>query len=366
MGEAQWGGVLSELNQPTFQLAGQKIAVSFRPATDEDETKLESQIPDTIETEADLPSVISIDGIQMIGEITLDGEVVAETEALQLGDTLLSRFGYSIPEHGWRYKQNSWVVGEYHALGIDLHGLSSQQLEDLQTQLSQVQTNIETESFTDLNKHDLVGNMLQATVMSYFAMTAANERLSALPANIIHHRMPSFGTFSTKLNVATLFGTPRSISAAGLAMDIDQIQNSAESQNNCYQDWLNFQKNWSVMSSAFEHLVPEQMFSTADSPVEGVSTVKALNIAMTQGQKIYTLTQDTADELNNITIDTLARAEIETALGLGYEVTVHESPIELNGWIGSGYSIIDSEMGIGAWKISGGESGVFSKIKLKT
>jgi hypothetical protein len=69
-----------------------------------------------------------------------------------------------------------------------------------------------------------------------------------------------------------------------------------------------------------------------------------------------------ASKLNSITIDDGARAEIQQALSQNLEVTVHENPISVNGWSGSGYAIIDSGMGVGAYKISGGASGGFALI----
>ncbi|MDX8378005.1 MAG: hypothetical protein R8L53_08285 [Mariprofundales bacterium] len=38
-----------------------------------------------------------------------------------------------------------------------------------------------------------------------------------------------------------------------------------------------------MLSSALEHTVPEQMFSTATQKAEAVSTVKLLNLAAQQG-----------------------------------------------------------------------------------
>ena len=78
---------------------------------------------------------------------------------------------------------------------------------------------------------------------------------------------------------------------------------------------------------------------------------------MALGQRIYTLTSNNANELANITIDDGARTEIQQALNLGLEVTVHQSPITVNGWQGSGYAILDAEYGVGAYQISGGVSG---------
>ena len=37
--------------------------------------------------------------------------------------------------------------------------------------------------------------------------------------------------------------------------------------------------------SAMEHLVPEQMFSTPEAPAQGISAVKAIELACAAGQK---------------------------------------------------------------------------------
>jgi len=65
----------------------------------------------------------------------------------------------------------------------------------------------------------------------------------------------------------------------------------------------------------------------------------------------------TASQLNHITIDDGSRNEIQNALANGLEVTVHQSPISVNGRTGSGYAILDADCGVGAYKISGGASG---------
>ena len=58
-----------------------------------------------------------------------------------------------------------------------------------------------------------------------------------------------------------------------------------------------------------------------------------------------------ASQLNNITIDDGARSEIQQALVQGLEVTVHQSPINVNGWQGSGYSVLDPSL-IGTLSLS--------------
>jgi len=111
-------------------------------------------------------------------------------------------------------------------------------------------------------------------------------------------------------------------------------------------------------SSALEHSVPEQMFSTLENPAEGVSAVKALKIANDQGIPIYTINQNNIDTiLPQLQIDTDAKTDIRNAVNAGKEVTVSKTNITYNGWTGVGYIIIDPDTGAGAYMISGGMNG---------
>jgi len=213
------------------------------------------------------------------------------------------------------------------------------------------------EDFAGLTKHDLVGSILQAGIQGYLAETYAMDKIAAAASDIVYNRSPSYGTFSTEMNVSYLFGMPRNVLFSGVVMDVDQVSSNTESVDNCYEDWVAFNRSSGMRSSAYEHLIPERLFSTEENPAEGVSTAKALALAMAQGQRVYTLTQDNSHNLSQITIDSEARSEIQNAIQRGYEVTVHQAPLNVNGWEGSGYAIIDPENGVGAYKISGGASG---------
>ncbi|TDQ45043.1 hypothetical protein EV696_1211 [Permianibacter aggregans] len=112
------------------------------------------------------------------------------------------------------------------------------------------------------------------------------------------------------------------------------------------------------MLSAFEHLVPEQLFSTNEQQAEGVSAVKAIAIANGQGQRIYTINQSNLETaLSHITLDIDTENDIRAAVESGKQVTTHQNPITYHGWTGAGYIITDTESGAGAYKISGGADG---------
>jgi len=354
----QWGSQHFELNELTPNLVGKDIALSFRPATPADEATLESYLPDTITSVEDLPNTLPAGSINMIGELTVDGQVIYSTPEVTLGESLKTRIGYSAPYYSLRHAENTITAGQYQAIGIDMQGVSPQQLEALQAKLEETQAKLEANNTQSLTKHDVVGNILQAGIQGYMAMTYATDRIAAQAANVVYYRQPGFGTFSTEMSVSyLLLGVPKDVRFTGVVMDVDQLQNNVEEKQNCYEGWLAFNRASGMRSSAYEHQIPEQLFSTETEQAEGVSTAKALAIAMAQGQRIYTLTSANASQLNNITIDDGSRSAIQQALVQGLEVTVHQSPITVNGWTGSGYSIIDPEYGVGVYHISGGMSG---------
>jgi hypothetical protein len=124
-----------------------------------------------------------------------------------------------------------------------------------------------------------------------------------------------------------------------------------------------------------EHAVPEEFwvdkskckYTDADGKVqnptlqacaEGISAVKAIAIAQSQGQKIYTINKENRDTaLPKLTIGGAVGDEIRNAINAGKEVTFHESAISAHGWSGDGYIILDPETGVGAHLIDGGGNG---------
>ena len=138
--------------------------------------------------------------------------------------------------------------------------------------------------------------------------------------------------------------------------------------------WIAYNKMRGQYSSALEHAIPEQFWvdrnkcsylddkgniknPTLPQCQEAISAVKAIAIAQSQGQKIYSINKDNAaTALPKIS----ASAEIRNAIQAGKEVTFHEKAISAHGWSGQGYIIVDPETGAGAYLIEGkGNGGAF-------
>ncbi len=139
-----------------------------------------------------------------------------------------------------------------------------------------------------------------------------------------------------------------------------RLGNYVTTHTNDPQARIQLNQQLGMLSSALEHAIPEQMFTSPTNPGEAISAVKAIAKAQQQGQRIYHITQQNMNTaLPNIHLDTNTMEEIRNALAIGKEVTTHTDPLSVPGYTGAGYIIIDPDTGIGAYKIGGGMNGAF-------
>jgi hypothetical protein len=351
-------------------LAGQFLALSFRPATADDEAAINSYLPqphadgspiDPGELPQSLPGYL----IHLVPELTLNGHIIASTShGVALGSEVITRSGFDSPNSSLSgiTSDNAITAGEYHAIGVNAQGISAGQLSQLKTGLEATRAQLDTGasggSGTSLTKHDLTGAILQTGALSYFAQNDVQDLMAARAAGTVTYRQPSFGTFSSTLDTQFSWGVPRSVSSAGVTMDIDRLSGMLIDKNGDDRRKIAFQLSAGQRMSANEHLIPEQLFSTESQPAEGVSAVKALQLASAQGQRIYTITRaNAAHVLPELTLNAAAKAEIADAVNAGRQVTTSQHNIAHEGWVGAGYIIVDPQTGAGAYKISGGENG---------
>jgi hypothetical protein len=354
------------LNEPTVKLAGKKLALSFRPATDNDQEIIESYLPAADPATGDidpdgLPDTLPGYLINLVAELTIDGEVVQSAPAQTMGTELHETLGLYSPSHNWFTSNNSPIAGEYRAIGLDLQGVSSKQAEMLQKNLEQTKAIIESRNdseLTALTRHDVTGNLIYGAMIGYFAVSDEQEALLASHSNMVTYRLPSYGIFSTTLQPQYWFGLPRSTAFSGLTMDVDAVTFHGVAKNNDKQTRINFTRSAGGQWSANEHLVPEQMFSLPEAPAYGISAIKALALASAEGQKIWTIDKDNLTlALTEIDLGPEVESEIRNSVLAGNVATVHDTPLDYMGWVGSGYLLIDPETGAGAYKIAGGMNG---------
>jgi len=181
--------------------------------------------------------------------------------------------------------------------------------------------------------------------------------------NAQHYLAAGYGTFGYEPNVDYFFGVPRAIITGGAVMNIPILNITATDSppDTAAEDKKNYILQIGILSSALEHAVPEQLFTTDPSnPADAISAVKALSKANAQGQRIYHITQaNQGTALPNIHHDPDTMVEIQNALNVGKEVITHTDAASVPGWSGAGYIILDPVTGDGAYKIGGGQNGAW-------
>lgn len=341
------------------ELAGKKITLSYSPATAQDEAVINSYLPkphadgSPIQP-SELPSQLPAYLINVKPELRIDGQVVATGATIGLGGTNIFTMTFSDPAHGTEQITNLIDAGVYQAIGLNLGRISREQLTAIKAKLEATKAKLEAQNFTGLSKDDLVGDLLHTTALAYHAEFDTTNLIAARTMGVNAITLPSETIFATKLKVLTLFGIPRFASASGLAMDADHLVNVVIARDGNDETEKQFMLSSGMTSSALEHSVPEQLFSTPEHPTEGVSAVKALQLANARGIPIFTVTSaNIATVLPQIQLDAQVKQDIQNAVNTGKVVTVSKTNVNFNSWVGCGYVIVDPATGAGAYMISG-------------
>jgi len=245
-----------------------------------------------------------------------------------MGTEILQNAAYLNPSTGqWESGDfNRPIVGEHIATTLDLQGIGAQQLvrvnarlESTRAKLEQFQQNpLDPTPIRSLTKEEYSGELLYATVLTYFASIDSLGQLLAQTVGAVTVRMPSFGNFGTGARPLYFFGTPRSVSFPSVQMDVDRIFGADVAVDGNPASLISFRKALGGQYSAQEHAIPESLFTNQNDPnrLEAISAVKALAIAAGQGQRIYTLSQANAaiheQVLSQLAIDALARRKLQT------------------------------------------------------
>ncbi len=357
------GSQLISVERPTAALAGHKLALSFKPASQEDEETLASYLPDPDENgEIDpnqIPGTLPGYLIDLTGEFTIgNDEVVLASSNTAMGTGLQSEMGYWQPNRGWQTSQNEPVAGEYRALALNLQGISQNQAKDLQSDLENTRQDLKRGEVGGLTKNNVLGALLYSSILNYMGLNDFQDRLSEKKANSVGYRAPSYGLFKNNLQSQYWYGIPRNVKAVGLTMDVDNMSSLRVDKMNNEKKWQGFNRVIGARMSAMEHLVPEKLYSTEDIPAHGISAVKAIQLAAEEGQKIWTIDiTNLGVALASLQLSSETEADIRDAVRTGKIVTAHEKPVDFFGQKTTGYIIQDPETGAGAYLIGQGENG---------
>jgi hypothetical protein len=347
------------------ELAGKKITLSYSPATPQDEAVINKYLPKphadgTPIQPNELPTSLPAYLINLKPELRIDGVIVATGMALGMGATEELIMTFTGPKISPDVITNKIEAGEYLGIGLDLGRISEKQMLAMKSKLEATKTKLEAQNFTNITKDDIWGDLLHTSAVSYFAELDVMDYVQARTMGVNAIRLPSETLFSYEMKVNKFMDMPLSVEAGGLAMDADRIMTLTRALDADKEKQKQFMLSSGMNSSVLEHSVPEQLFSTTENPVQGISAVKALKIANDQGIPVYTINQSNINTvLPQLQVDGGTISDIQNAVNAGKIVTVSKTDITYNGWTGCGYIITDPNTGEGAYMISGGMNGAW-------
>jgi len=353
---------------PYAKVNNERVTLSFRPATTADEETLASYLPDSNITDiSQLPDSLPAYLINVVPELKVKGEVVLEGSSMRLGEEIDLSMQPYIPGYGSLPNEvHRSVAGSYLSLNVIAQSVSPEKLQDLEIKLENTKTILESGDefqLSLLSREDIIGDMMYAGSLSYFAQLQGLTESSGYSANARGRVTAANGIFGYEPKVNYLFGLPQSISAGGIHLDIP-INFVVRSLDNDNKKSADFAIQVGTIGSTLEHQVPEQMFNIDPAnPVEAISAVKAMQIANAQGQNIYQIDQHNISEvLPRLNLSSDIISEIQYEVSRGKIVTTHTDNVSVPGWTGAGYIIVDPLTGEGAYMISGGENGAFALV----
>ena len=201
--------------------------------------------------------------------------------------------------------------------------------------------------------------MLQSVIDAYFALSAARAKLTAREMHVVSYRMPSYGTVSMESQVAEVFWGANQTVTEGVLVDMDRLASISIDKKGDSQQVARFNGVLGSNLSIAEGEVPAEIFTTdTQNPLQGVSAVRALQVANAEGQRVYTVTSDNvAQVLSAINQPEAVKLEVADAANAGMDIVVSNAPITYGGQTTSGYIISDPATGAGAYKIASGVNG---------
>jgi hypothetical protein len=393
-----YGSPVMDWNIPTPLVAGKNITMAWVAASQSDFDAITSSFPhphqdgSPIRAE-ELPTGLP-SSIRVKLQLRVDGQTVIEGGTYAIGTELVGAGAFTTYANLAHYdeSQDNLVAGQQSALGVSIQGISEKQLARLKSRLGDTQSKLVAgQSMDGINGNSVTGDVLTSNIVTFFADLQSHGRIASAQAGIIDRPGLSYGLFHAVAQPSKLYGviTTR-VGFKGVNMDVSHLRNLRWVKNDTDQvaarrHWVAYNEAMGQQASALENSVPEQMFvdkaacryMNAEGQVvnpalpdcqQGISAMKALVVAAQQGQKIFTITSANSDraipllQQSSSVID-----EIRNAVAAGKTVTVHQSPINLFGWQGAGYTEIDPSTGAGAYLIEGKGNGgflaLFDKIK---
>lgn len=357
---------------PWAELNNQRVTLKFKPATSADEQALLAFLPQGASTElTQLPDGIPAYLIRVIPTIALNDDEILSAEPQYIGSEITYTTRIEMPGRVGSPNPYRVTAGSYLSLGVIAGNVGPVAIQASQSNLYELGQVLASSSPTGigLSADEYLSHLFHGGLLSYYNQyTRITDLMSDLDNRGHHYLSGGVGSIGYEPDVHTVLGLPMAIRHGGVVMNIPILSTFGYDTTSDIQGRearVDFIMHVGMVSSALEHKIPEDMFAAGYSAVDGISAVKAISKANSEGQRIYHLNQTNwTDHIESVNQNPLVMDEVRRALNNGMEVIIHASPLVTPGWIGAGYIIFDPSTGDAAYKIGGGQNGIFLFIGL--
>ncbi|MGR9052556.1 MAG: transglutaminase domain-containing protein [Gammaproteobacteria bacterium] len=307
------------------KLGLQRLTLGFALDSENDYQVIQGYLPAVAEGEPlpldQLPSQLPAYLIRLVPALLLDGKVVARApSSFQMGEDIYSHADITRVTGGTYEANNTHVVGEFLAVGIDGQGVAPQQ------------------ALRRTDQNTVLGVIHEAAV-AYFASLDFHQAVLNATGKYLAYRLPSFGFFGTRLTPVYRFGVPYQVGINGSQIDVDVATQSLIEVHGDKQKKTSMTAFFGLLLSAFENQIPEFYFVPKNSVVRGISAVAAIDEAMRGGQRLFMLdSSNLGAALPHLALAAEVLDDIRNSVNAGFIVITPERNVTVDGWTGVGYS----------------------------
>jgi len=341
------------------ELAGRRVSLSYAPASAADEETVLALLP---QDEADLPVELPGYLINMRPELRVDGELLATGAATALGSTGRFRMRFTGPSGFQRTVTNNVIAGSYNVIVLNLSRTGG--LEPVATRMEATVAQIESGALGGLTKGDVLGDLLYAGGLAYWATVDFGRRLVASHTRVRDVRLPSEGIFSHVPRVGLLLGAPLTVADGALITDVDSNVFAVQGLDGSRDRSRRFVVSSGVLGSRAESAIWDS-FLNATPTGEGITAVSYLTEATRRGIPVFTIDSDNLETvLPLLEISDSVEQTVRNGVNAGRTVVIPQRQFDKDGFQGIGFVVLDLDTGSAAYPITASLGGGAFRIDM--
>ena len=346
--DATTRATLVSVTKNLAELSTDPISLSYTPATTADRDLLNAVAQSGTAT---IPAYL----LAVVPELKLGSQVLAAGPPIGLGQSQILEMILTAPDSGPMHISNTMIAGSYNVIVVNLSQFSDGVFDALTARARNVRASLA--SGVPPTKEDVLGQLLTTAGASYWSHVDFLNRILAQTSKVVIGRLPSEGIYSLQLAVRFLFSVPFTATASGFVTDIDHNVQIVGPKDGSQDRQRNYLIASGMYSSRLEASIYDLLMNRQPTN-GGVSTAHILEFASRNGIPIFEITQaniNTVLPLLNVSLP--VRFDVINAIAAGKTVTIPQREVQIGGFRGSGYLVLDPVTGGGAYLISGGFAG---------